>query len=51
MRPFKVTPRHEIILEGLSKGKSIRKIAISLELNPSTILRDIGQMEKRGYIS
>ena len=51
MRPFKVTPRHEIILEGLSKGKSIRKIAVSLELNPSTILRDIGQMEKRGYIS
>ena len=51
MRPFKVTPRHEIILDGLSKGKSIRKIAVSLELNPSTILRDIGQMEKRGYIS
>ena len=51
MRPFKLNPRHEIILEGLSKGKSIRKIAVSLELNPSTILRDIGQMEKRGYVT
>jgi len=51
MRPFKPSARHEVIIEGLSQGQSIRKIAASLNLNPSTIMRDIAQMVKRGYIA
>lgn len=51
MRPFKPSPRHEVIIDGLSKGQSIRKIAASLELNPSTVLRDVAQLVKRAYIS
>ena len=51
MRPFKPSTRHEVIVEGLSQGQSIRKIAASLGLNPSTIMRDIAQMVKRGYIA
>ena len=51
MRPFKPSARHEVIIEGLSQGQSIRKIAASLDLNPSTIMRDIAQMAKRGYIA
>ena len=51
MRPFKPSIRHEVIVEGLSQGQSIRKIAASLDLNPSTIMRDIAQMVKRGYIA
>ena len=51
MRPFKINPKHITIIEGLSKGHSIRKIATSLNLNPSTVIRDIGQIEKRGYIT
>ena len=51
MRPFTPSTRHENIIEGLSSGQSIRKIAASLRLNPSTVLRDIGQMTKRGYVS
>ncbi len=51
MRPFKPSARHEAIVEGLSQGQSIRKIAASLDLNPSTIMRDIAQMVKRGYIA
>ena len=51
MRPFKVSPQHEVIIEGLSKGQSIRKIAASLELNPSTVLRNVAQLVKRAYIS
>ena len=51
MRPFKPSARHEAIIEGLSQGQSIRKIAASLDLNPSTIMRDIAQMAKRGYIA
>ena len=51
MRPFKPSIRHEAIVEGLSQGQSIRKIAVSLDLNPSTIMRDIAQMVKRGYIA
>ena len=51
MRPFKPSARHEVIVEGLSQGQSIRKIAASLDLNPSTVMRDIAQMVKRGYIA
>ena len=51
MRPFKVSSQHEVIIEGLSKGQSIRKIAASLELNPSTVLRNVAQLVKRAYIS
>ena len=51
MRPFAPSIRHTVIIEGLSKGQSVRKIAASLNLNPSTVLRDIGQMEKRGYVA
>ena len=51
MRPFAPSIRHTVIIEELSKGQSVRKIAASLNLNPSTVLRDIGQMEKRGYVA
>ena len=51
MRRFAPSGRHENILRGLSSGQSIRKIASSLGINPSSVLRDIKQMEKRGYIA
>ncbi len=51
MRTFRVGNTHLTILEGLSGGRPIRKIAASLGLNPSSVLRDIRQMEKRGYIA
>ena len=51
MRFWKVTPVHLSILEGLSNGKSIRKIAAFLEMNHSTIIRHCKQLEKRGFIS
>jgi DNA-binding MarR family transcriptional regulator len=51
MRTFRVGNTHLTILESLSGGRPIRKIAASLGLNPSSVLRDIRQMEKRGYIA
>ena len=51
MRTFRVGNTHLTILEGRSGGRPIRKIAASLGLNPSSVLRDVRQMEKRGYIA
>ena len=51
MRSFKAGARHISIMEHLSSGLSVRKIATSLGLNPSTVLRDVVQLEKRGYVS
>ena len=51
MRPFKIGMTHQVILDGISRGLSIRKIAASLGINPSSVLRDIKQMESRGYIA
>lgn len=51
MRSFRITQVHETIMEGLSVGMSIRKIAASLGVQPSTVLRDLKQMEKRGYVA
>ena len=51
MRSWKLTPVHQSILEGLSDGKSLRKIASYLGLNHSTVIRHVKQLEQRGYVS
>lgn len=51
MRSWRVTPVHISILESLSEGKSLRKIAFSLSLNHSTVIRHVKQLEQRGYVS
>ena len=51
MRSWKVAPVHVSILEGLSDGKSLRKIASSLGLDHSTVIRHTKQLEHRGYIT
>ena len=51
MRSWKVSPLHISILELLSEGVPIRKIARSVGLDHSTIVRHVKQLEKRGYVS
>ena len=51
MRSFRVGNTHMVILECLSRGLPIRKIAASLGINPSSVLRDTRQMEKRGFVA
>lgn len=51
MRTWKISPTHISILNMISKGMPIRKIARSLGLNHSTIIRHLMQLEKREYVS
>ena len=51
MRTWKISPVHMSILSLLSEGQSIRKIAVRLDLNHSTVLRHVRKLEEKGYIS